>query len=43
MPMDQFVVENIEMHIELMNFNILLGISLTLICSTNDKKNFSDI
>ena len=39
MQKDQFVAENIQMNMELMTFKILLGLSLTLICSTNDKKN----
>ena len=32
------VAENIQMNIELINFNILLGLSLTSICPTNDIK-----
>ena len=30
------VVEDIQINIQLVNFNILLGLSLTLIYSTND-------
>ena len=40
MQKDHFVAENIRMNIQLINFNILLGLSLTLICFTNDKKLF---
>ena len=35
---DHFVAENIQR--QLINFNILLGLSLSLICFTNDKKLF---
>ena len=34
MQKDHAVAENIQMNIQLINFNILLGLSLTLICST---------
>ena len=37
---DHFVAEDIQMNIQLINFNILLGLSLTLICSSNYKKLF---
>ena len=37
MQKDHFVAENIQMNIQLINFNILLGLSLTLICFKNDK------
>ena len=32
------MAENIRMNIQLINFNILLGLSLTSICPTNDIK-----
>ena len=38
MQKDYAVEESIQMNIQLINFNILLGLSLTLICFTNDKK-----
>ena len=38
MQKDHFVAENVQMNIQLINLDILLGLSLTLICSTNDKK-----
>ena len=41
---DHFVAENIQVHIQLINLNILLAwTSLTLICSINDKKLFGYI
>ena len=38
MQKDHSVAENIQMNIQLINFNILLGLSLTSICPTNDIK-----
>ena len=38
MHKDHSVAENIQMNIQLINFNILLGLSLTSICPTNDIK-----
>ena len=35
---DHSVAENIQTNIEIINSTILLGLSLTLICSTNDIK-----
>ena len=37
MQKDHFVAENIQVNIQLINLNILLGLSFTLICFTNDK------
>ena len=36
MQKDHSVEENTQMNIQLINFNILLGLSLTSICPTND-------
>ena len=38
MQKDHSVAENIQMNIQLINFSILLGLSLTSICPTNDIK-----
>ena len=42
MQKDHSVAENIQMNIQLINFNILLGLSLTSICPTNDIKKIRD-
>ena len=39
---DHSVAENIQMNIQLINFNILLGLSLTSICPTNDIKKINN-
>ena len=38
MQKDHSVAENVQMNIQLINFNILLGLSLTSVCPTNDIK-----
>ena len=42
MQKDHSVAENTQMNIQLINFNILLGLSLTSICSTNDMKKINN-
>ena len=42
MQKDHSVAENIQMNIQLINFNILLGLSLTSICPTNDIKKINN-
>ena len=38
MKKDHSVAENVQMNIQLISFNNLSGLSLTLICPTNDIK-----
>ena len=42
MQKDHSVAENIQMNIQLINFNSLLGLSLTSICPTNDIKKINN-
>ena len=42
MQKDHYVAENIQMNTQLINFNILLGLSLTSICPTNDIKKINN-
>ena len=42
MQKDHSVAENIQMNIQLINFNSLLGFSLTSICPTNDIKKINN-
>ena len=42
MQKDHSVAENIQMNIRLINFSILLGLSLTSICPTNDIKQINN-
>ena len=42
MQKDHSVEENIQMNIQLINFNVLLGLSLTSICPTNDIKKINN-
>ena len=35
---DHFLAENIQRNTQLINFNIFLGLFMTFICFTNDKK-----
>ena len=42
MQKDHSVAENIQINIQLINSNILLGLSLTSICPTNDIKKINN-
>ena len=42
MQKDHSVAENMQMNIQLVNFNILLGLSLTSICPTNDTRKINN-